>query len=335
MNRVPQFCVALLLLTPATAIAEDLSNLTNAEIEERLPNEHPATYYEYAQRLSIKGERDQAVFWFYAGQLRYRFQLLSDPTQDPSGDPALFASLQHTVGRSINLYAGADPEKWARQIDEVLKWDAATPNGFTSKTDYKKELEEVRAGLTKFRDYIKTNRDQLLAERRQNGVGQIGVINGVYVEEIRNRMPKDWPPLLPKTSLENLTGSYEESLDALMGPIFFSTEQDKVMDANLMELSVAGPNSLSVVAKKNDKQLLRRSISVREENGAVVFERTQTGVDSWVEEGTDKTTFFLRLNTEGELVIQRDSLTEGKYEESGRSVRLNYTFWNRAKRVSQ
>src|SRR6266513_48400 len=73
----------LILLTLLSAYAplhaalspEDLKKLPPATIEAALPNEHPSAYYGYAARLFREGKKDEAVFWFYVGQLRYRFHL--------------------------------------------------------------------------------------------------------------------------------------------------------------------------------------------------------------------------------------------------------------------
>ena len=89
----------LILLTLLSAYAplhaalspEDLKKLPPATIEAALPNEHPSVYYGYAARLFREEKKDEAVFWFYVGQLRYRFHLKANPNMDPSGDPALFA----------------------------------------------------------------------------------------------------------------------------------------------------------------------------------------------------------------------------------------------------
>ena len=71
-----------------------------------------------------EGKKDEAVFWFYVGQLRYRFHLKANPNMDPSGDPALFSSLSATVGKTINEYAGGNVKDWVKAIDRALKWDA-------------------------------------------------------------------------------------------------------------------------------------------------------------------------------------------------------------------
>src|SRR6266700_540887 len=102
---------------------EDLRKLPPTQIEAALPSEHPASYYCYASRLFAEGKKDDAVVWFYIGQLRYRIYLKATPPTDPSGDPALFASLNATIGQAINEYAGGDPKAWVAQIQKALRWD--------------------------------------------------------------------------------------------------------------------------------------------------------------------------------------------------------------------
>jgi hypothetical protein len=65
-------------------------------------------------------QKDEAVFWFYAGQLRYRVYLLANKDKlKPSGDPALFASLSEEIGRPLNEYAFGDIPQLAKTIDAV------------------------------------------------------------------------------------------------------------------------------------------------------------------------------------------------------------------------
>ena len=324
---------SLLAAEKPQLMSADFMKLTPAEIERRLPEEHPANYYGYAARLWSEGKRDEAVFWLYAGQLRFRFHLLSNPNLPAGDDAALFGSLQSSIGEPINLYVGGDPKKWMKAIDDVLKWDAKTRNGFTSKRDHKKELEEDRAGLVKMRDYIEKNPDVLRAQREELGIGEVGVVNGVYVEERKMKMPKDWPALVPATSLEMIAGSYEASFAALLGPILFFEDQAKVLPAKLFVFSVAGSNELLVVAKRGEEELIRRTIPIRQEKGAVVFDETREAKSSGLTEGGSHQTCFLRMNAAGELVLQRDSITEGKYPDKTTPVRLSYINWNRAKRL--
>jgi len=79
--------------------------------------------------FATRGDRaanDKAVLWMYAGQLRFRFLLMTEPKADPSGDPALSASLQETIGTPINAYVGADTDKWVSQISATAATQRST-----------------------------------------------------------------------------------------------------------------------------------------------------------------------------------------------------------------
>jgi len=153
-------------LTPEQAI----KTLPAAEVEKMLPREHPSSYYMYAGRLFSEGKKDDAIFWFYVGQLRYRFHLRANPNLEPSGDPALFGSLSATIGQKLNEYAGGNVKDWVKAIDRALKWDADTENGFTSKKKFAAAYEEIRAGLKKMRDQVESQSDFIREQRKKAGL---------------------------------------------------------------------------------------------------------------------------------------------------------------------
>lgn len=154
----------------AQAAGNERDTRPTAEVEASLPASHPAAYYEYAMRLFGEDRKDDAVFWFYAGQLRYRFHLSANPDLAPDGDPAVMASLNESVGRVINEYAGGDPVTWAAQIERALTWDAQTENGFTSKAQHAAHWQEIRAGLSSLRDMIERDADSIRSQRAKAGL---------------------------------------------------------------------------------------------------------------------------------------------------------------------
>jgi len=301
--------------------------------EKSLLSEHPASYFAYANALWYSGARDQAVFWFYAGTLRFRFRLMATEPTDPSGEPALYSSLRATLGEPINLYAGADLTKWTRQVDAVLSWDQATENPFTDKKANAKAWAEARKTLTDLKDYIQANREQMIESRRQNGIGEIGLIEGVYYDERREKMPKDWPQLIPDTTLARLAGCYGNDSSSLLDSILFSDDRFKVNRATTFEISSTAPGELLAVAKREAQEILRKAIAVRQEHGAVVFEVSLAPKDCGLVEGGETQTFSLRQNVEGDLIIQRDYRTAGKQAKGG-TIKHAFTYWNRAKRCS-
>lgn len=163
--------IFIALDSPCMALTpEEIKRLPATEVEKKLPDEHPSSYYAYAARLFSEGKKEDAVFWFYAGQLRYRFHLKANPNLPPSGDPALFASLSETVGRSINEYAFGNIRDLTKQIDRALQWDEETPNGFTSKQKFKTIYDDNRKGLRSMRAQVESQASSIREQRAKAGL---------------------------------------------------------------------------------------------------------------------------------------------------------------------
>jgi len=166
------FIVIALLCSNARAqeiTLENFQSLPLAEFEARLPSEHPMVLYMFAARLFNEGKRDEAVKWFYIGQLRWRFRLAVNPDFPRSGEPAALASLTFSLGGRINEWAGGAPSKMVESIDEALRWDEENENTVTSKELHRAVWQEARTGLQGFRDMVRDGRDSILEERRRQG----------------------------------------------------------------------------------------------------------------------------------------------------------------------
>lgn len=174
--RLPLLLIAFAVPTLmfAALTPDEIKTLPPSQIESKLPGEHPSSYYGYAGRLFSEGKKDEAVLWFYVGQLRYRIHLKANPQLDRSGDPALFASLNATLGQKINEYAGGDPKIWAAQIAAALKWDDKHLNDFTPKKKFKEVHAEIRAGLAKLSQQIVDGADKMREERKKRGLENRG-----------------------------------------------------------------------------------------------------------------------------------------------------------------
>jgi hypothetical protein len=135
-----------------------------------IPDQHPAFYYVLASRLFAADRKDEAVFYYYAGQLRYRIRLACHPDLPPGTEPALLASLQEEVGTTINGYAGGDPDAWASAITRARDWDARTRNGYEPKAPCQAQIADQRSGMAALIEQIRQSRDQIRAERRANGL---------------------------------------------------------------------------------------------------------------------------------------------------------------------
>jgi len=169
-------CATAFAATPATQPSPeaDYLKMSPEQLLVGIEQQHPAAYYVLATKLFETGRKDEAVFWFYAGQLRFRFRLLAHPDLDPSGEPALFASLGASLGPAINEYAFGDLESLHATLRRVLDWDATTENGDTSKVRFAEPWKQIRAGLAGMIDYIDQNGESIRKQRTANGLENRG-----------------------------------------------------------------------------------------------------------------------------------------------------------------
>ena len=148
----------------------NLSNMSADEVEEAMIKGHPANYFTLATKLFAEGEKQEAVKWFYVGQIRYRAYLKANPSLKPSGDPALFSGLLETVGRPLNEYIGGDIDEYVATIDEAIQWHNEHPYDFVDKDQNKDIYATQLAGLEKMKKYIIDNKDELRKRRAENGL---------------------------------------------------------------------------------------------------------------------------------------------------------------------
>jgi hypothetical protein len=135
-----------------------------------IPDQHPSFYYVLATRLFAANRKDEAVFWFYAGQLRYRIRLACHPDLPPGTEPALFASLQDEVGTLVNGYAGGDPDAWAATMERARDWDEHNRNGYEPKAPCQAQIADQRSGMAALIAQTRHDKDRIRAQRRANGL---------------------------------------------------------------------------------------------------------------------------------------------------------------------
>lgn len=157
--------IAMLAALPAGAVAAQEAALLRG-----LEGDHPAGYYRRAADLFGAGRRDEAVFVFYLGQLRYRTHLAARPELPRDRDAAAFASLSEVVGRPINEYAFGDLPALDRTLKAVMAYDAAYPDSFTPPARYPEASRRIRDGMETFRRKLITDAEQIRAARVRNGL---------------------------------------------------------------------------------------------------------------------------------------------------------------------
>lgn len=106
----------------------------------------PLELFAPAAVLFQQGKKDDAVFWFYAAQLRTQYQLAFE-----KGDRGqLLTIMQMTIGAPINNYAFQSVPNFQRILAHVLEWDKTTPNPLREKPRSEveeKQIATVYAGL--------------------------------------------------------------------------------------------------------------------------------------------------------------------------------------------
>lgn len=97
------------------------------KITEQPENFAPPVLYFTSSLLFEQGKKDEAMFWFYAGQLRGRID--ANICADKSAGAAV-AELNQRFGAPINQYAFQDIPKLTNTVNRVLAWEENTPYAY-------------------------------------------------------------------------------------------------------------------------------------------------------------------------------------------------------------
>ena len=152
------------------ASQENYNDMSIDELKQKASELHPSGIYILAGKLFKADKKDDAVFWFYVGQIRFRVHLAANPKLEPSGDPALFSSLNYTLGQPINEYAGGDPDTWVKQTKKAKQWDSDNPNKTTPKEKNKTVYNQILSGLDQMINNIEQNKEMLRKQRDARGL---------------------------------------------------------------------------------------------------------------------------------------------------------------------
>jgi hypothetical protein len=87
----------------------------------------PEVLYALSKRLFDDGRKDDGAFWFYAGQLRARFDANRCAEVDAR---QVVSALTYSYGAEINQYTFQDPEKLAGLFRRVVEWDRTMPHRY-------------------------------------------------------------------------------------------------------------------------------------------------------------------------------------------------------------
>lgn len=110
------------------ALIGDDSARQAAMVEEILAHPekfNPPVLYMVSYVLFKQGRKDEGMFWFYAGQLRGRFD--ANRCADVSARSAV-QDLNEKIGPYVNPYAFEDLDKLKQTVAKVMAWDEVTPH---------------------------------------------------------------------------------------------------------------------------------------------------------------------------------------------------------------
>jgi hypothetical protein len=148
--------------------------------------EEPMELFSVAPPLFHHGQKDEAVFWFYAAQLRTRYQLVFE--QGDRGQ--LFQIMLMSIGPLINSYAFQDVSKLDRTLDRVLEWDRTTPNPYREKprsAAVERQIDQVYAGLLDMKVKLVSGKDDLERNARLTAPE----MERAYADAVKGRCSKD------------------------------------------------------------------------------------------------------------------------------------------------
>ncbi|MBI3437937.1 MAG: hypothetical protein HY054_04685 [Proteobacteria bacterium] len=122
---------------------------------------HPITMLLLAKRLYDLDRRDEAVFWFYAGQLRWRACLRQNPS---CGGSEQFGRLFETIGPDLNQHGFRTLAALQSTVNAVLAWDESHPDPFTTDPATK---EQQRQGMRDMVAYAQAHSAELDARHAE------------------------------------------------------------------------------------------------------------------------------------------------------------------------
>ena len=84
-------------------------------------------FYAVSRALFEQDKKDEAAFWYYAGQLRARFD--ANRCADVSARQAV-SLLNREYGGPVNKHAMQDLAKLEQLVERVVAWDRRTPHDY-------------------------------------------------------------------------------------------------------------------------------------------------------------------------------------------------------------
>jgi hypothetical protein len=251
----------------ALAAAEEIVH-DPASLKEPLSLFAPATV------MFLNGKKDEAVFWYFAAQLRTRYQLAFE--KEDRGQ--LLYVIAKTEGKLISSYALQDIAKFNKTIDQVLEWDKKTANPFRDQpktADSDENIKQLYAGFSDLKSNLAADKDKYETRARRMAPG----LEQQYMEQSSALCGKG--QIDPAYAEQEKKNEWAKVLDFVKNNNDVAREAGKIKDAT----------PVSSTRSSNEVMPSRYEVSVSGENGKPVF----AIID--VIRLSGKTSFFLTCTT--------------------------------------
>ena len=148
---------------------EQVVSMSVDELKKDAQSIHPIGFYLLANKVFKEGKKDESIFWFYVGSIRYRY-FLSSVGEDPfDHENELFGKVQFEIGGVILDYAGGHPEFWAEQIGKANQWDTDSLNLFYLKKNNPSALADIKENARVLQQKLLAEKDEIIRQRIENG----------------------------------------------------------------------------------------------------------------------------------------------------------------------
>ncbi len=224
--------------------------------------------------MFLNGKKDEAVFWYYAAQLRTRYQLAFE--KEDRGQ--LLSVIAQTDGQLIGSYALLDTAKFIKTLDHVLEWDKKTANPFRDhpKTaDSDENIKQLYAGFRELKSKLAADKDKYETRARKMVPG----LEQKYMEQSSALCGKG--QIDPAFAEQETKNEWAKVIDFVKNNKDVVREADKIKDAT----------PVSSTRSSNEVMPNRYEVSVSGENGKPVY----AIID--VIRLSGKTSFFLTCTT--------------------------------------
>ncbi len=109
---------------------------------------HPVAMFVLAKRMFDQRRGDDATFWLYEGELRWKARLAANSNlQGPFGEADRYQVFFADISPDIDWCASEDVPTLIKIYDRVLDWDAAHPDDFAPSGKAKDDIRQGLKGL--------------------------------------------------------------------------------------------------------------------------------------------------------------------------------------------